>query len=201
MSEAPGFSGGAVVCRPPGGVSFSPSNLETAVKTTKLSTNPAPYEGFSDLHCATERQFRSIWIVAGYERGELNLQSRRIGFRGMRGTIDCSEVTSVEWARKPFPWPIPLVAAALVVVLLYAKAPEQLAWNRPLPYLLAGILSINSLRQWRERWIEVGYRENGQLQRVYFRRDPVFGFSGRRNRKLYDEIRDKVLSGTPPPGT
>lgn len=171
--------------------------MNTAMPSENPST--ATYEGFSDLYCATERQFRSRWIVAGYDRGELAIQPRRIGFRGIRGSIECPDVSSVEWAAKPFPWPVVALVAVVAAALAYAKSPELLAWNRPLPYLLGVILLVGSLRQWRERWIEVGYRENGQPRRVYFRRDPVFGFGGRRTRDLYGEIRATALVSDPPP--
>jgi hypothetical protein len=56
------------------------------------------------------------------------------------------------------------------------------------------ILLVVSAKYWRERWVEVVYSDDGRPRRAYFRRDPVFfGWSGKRTRALYNELRSRVL--------
>ena len=157
--------------------------------------NSTAYVGYSDLHYASERQFVSRFAVAGYDRGELTLHPTRIVFRGVRGRLECLNVTSVEWVEKPFPWPIAIAVGLGAFGLAYFQAPELLAWNRPLPYLLLGFLLVLSRLVSRDSWVEVCYEKDGASQRAYFQRSPVYGFgsSRKRTRLLMEEIRSQVL--------
>ena len=135
--------------------------------------------------------------MAGYDRGELTLHPGRIVFRGMRSRVECLNVTSVEWAAKPFPWPITIAVGLAAFALPYLKSPDSLAWDRPLPYILLGILLVVSVLQFRERWVVACHEDGGVLRRAYFQRSPIFGFgsSRKRTQRLFDDIRARVLQG------
>jgi hypothetical protein len=154
------------------------------------------YQGYSDLHFATERQIRSRFALANYDRGELSLSHGRITFRGMHVMVDCPSVTAVRLVRKAFPWGIIAPFSVIALILVYSDAPAYFTWRQPLPYYILVILLIGCIKQARERWVEVSYAGAEEPLRAYFRREPIFWGSGvLRTRKLCKEIEDVVLRG------
>jgi hypothetical protein len=154
------------------------------------------YEGYSDLHFATEEQIRSRFALGNYERGELSLSPGRLIFRGMHVLVDCSEVTAVRLVGKSFPWGTTAAGGVFLAVLVYVSSPAPFTLRQPLPYIVLVIFLATCIKQLRERWVEVSYTAAEQPQRAYFRREPIFwGLAAVGTQKLCKEIEDVVLRG------
>jgi hypothetical protein len=153
-----------------------------------------PYAGYSDLHFATERQIRSGIAFGNNDRGELTVEPGRIVFRGMQAQVDCPNVTAVGLVRKTFPWALAIVVGAVAAAIVYLSSPVPFTWRQPAIYIVAAILLIVCVKQWRQQWVEVAYSDDGRERRAYFRREPVFWGSGAaRTRLLHQELQERVL--------
>lgn len=170
-------------------------SAHTTTRRPKYPKPHVPYRGYSDLYFATERQMRSPFSVANFDRGEISLSPGRVTFRGMEALVDCVGVTAVAIVRKTFPWGVALGIGVIAVIIAAFQAPTFLSWRHPFPYVLLGVFVVACLSQSRERWVEVSYAAPEGPRRAYFRRQPhFFGSSRARTATLLKEIETVALA-------